>query len=123
MAVKIRKARKTPRFNASDPEYFFIEVVGVGDAAPNSCKLKHKDWLCWVNPKTPGNKAFYIRFVASNPLKGLGKKDVIKVGKGAPSNWYQLKGSVKKGDRFEYTVSTSRTGPSQTPGPEIIGGD
>lgn len=121
--MKIRKGRNAPKFKSSDPEYFLIEVVGVGDAVPNGCTVKHKDWLCWVNPKAPGNKTFYIRFVASNPLKGLTNSSVITVPKGGASDWYQIKKSVKKGDRHEYKVATTRRGPSQTPGPEIIGGD
>ena len=111
-----------------DPNYVCILVKDVGDASPDPCRVKHKDWVCWVNPKSPGGKAFAVKFVARNPLKDvhgkrLAKRAVIQVGKGAPSCWYQFKGGVRKGARFEYRLSRPKGRVTPPPGPVIIADD
>lgn len=131
--MKIRPTRKTRQRRPTDPTYNLVVVNGVGDASPEKLTLMHKDWVCWVNPKSPGSRAFVVRFVSKSPLKDVHGKSVpdsalIVVNQGAPSCWYQFKGGIKKGDRFEYMLVVKprkgqELGPSQLPGPEIISGD
>lgn len=125
--MKLPWSRKAKR---SDPRYVCILIKGVADASPDPCRLKHKDWVCWVNPKSRGGKAFAIKFAAKSPLKDVhGKRlprgTVIQVGKGAPSCWYQFLGGVKKGDEFDYnlTLRSKIRGPIPPPGPVIIADD
>jgi len=126
--VPIHKRKK----KKSDPVYKMIEVQGVDDATPNSCTIKHKDWVCWINPSAA--KSLTISWVTKHPLKDAHGhvSPPIVVPKGGVSCWYQFKGGVSKGDHFEYHVLAKKKwkkgkkkggNPVQAPGPEIIAGD
>ena len=130
-----KKRRRNP-----EPKFVHVTIKGTDITSPRQTHLLKRDWVCWVDPRVKGAKAWVIRFTAKNPLrdldgKPLGDNAEIRVAKGAPSGWYRLKTGKTKGKNWYYRAfpATRKRGKKKknvlkgeigpAPGPEIIGDD
>jgi hypothetical protein len=117
--VSLKPARKRRKAHVAIAKP--IVINGPNDVTPYEAKLYKKDWVAWFNATS---KAYTITFTLPNPLKdasghNLPDNRTIRIPAKSPSDWYQLKRRIKKGDKQKYTAQPSgkRGGPD---GPEII---